>query len=515
MSARDRRRKADLLRTPLDRRALLGDGAAAAAALAGAGALRGGSALAQDGSALTGVDPAKWTPEYIESIAGTQTVDTAAEVHAVVPPATGGDIEYWNAGPTQASPQIDRDIYAQFFEAWPGLYPEIPLVDGENNRNTDYGVIFDDLRVGIEGQSAPSVVKLPILGGVEFAAKQQVTPITLEEFGFTAEQFWPGALKSVTWEGQLYGVPTNNETMAFIYNKKMFADAGLDPEKPPATWADVAAYSKQIKDNLGVNGYGLVAKENHGNTPFRFMPVLWAHGSGALDEAEPNPTYRTVMINNEGGVAALQLLHDMYVRDRSVPTGALTNTQTENQDLFITGQIGMVISHPSEFVAMQGKAAEATGSDKDRADEIVANMAYALMPEGPVRRAVVFGGSNIHILTDEAHGTPVDREAAKALITTLCGPEWSTKFAWTGSNPGNLRGFATPWMKERLEQIRFLNVTTSMLPFGIPFPVIPESTEIMNIIVPRMIQNVLTEAMSPQESADDAAAQIKELLQIV
>ena len=39
-------------------------------------------------------------------------------------------------------------------------------------------------------------------------------------------------------------------------------------------------------------------------------------------------------------------------------------------------------------------------------------------------------------------------------------------------------------MKQRLEQIRFLNVTTSMLPYGIPFPVMPQSAEIMNIVDP-------------------------------
>ena len=73
--------------------------------------------------------------------------------------------------------------------------------------------------------------------------------------------------------------------MAFIWNAKIFADAGLDPESPPATWDDVVAYSKQIHDKLGIAGYGLVAKQNAGNTPFRFMPQLWAYGGGALDEA--------------------------------------------------------------------------------------------------------------------------------------------------------------------------------------------------------------------------------------
>ena len=77
------------------------------------------------------------------------------------------------------------------------------------------------------------------------------------------------------------------------------------------------------------------------------------------------------------------------------------------------------------------------------------------------------------------------------------GPEWSTKqWAWPGSNPGHLDGFKSEWMKQRLEQIKFLEVTTAMLPYGVPFPVMPESTTIMNIIVPEMLQNALTEKMT-------------------
>ena len=74
----------------------------------------------------------------------------------------------------------------------------------------------------------------------------------------------------------------------------------------------------------------------------------------------------------------------------------------------------------------------------------------------------------------------------------MTGPEWSLKLAWAGSNPGNRRGFSTKWMKERLDTIKFLDVTTSMLPDGIPFPAMPQSAEIMNIIVPDMMQNALT-----------------------
>jgi multiple sugar transport system substrate-binding protein len=242
------------------------------------------------------------------------------------------------------------------------------------------------------------------------------------------------------------------------------------------------------------------------------MPQLWAYGGGALDEAEAAPTYKKILINNAGSKAALQASYDMYVRDKSVPVSALTNTQTENQDPFIAGQLAMMISHPSEYATMLDRAKRATGEDKKTAETVVANMRYGLVPAGPVRRAVVFGGSNVHMFDPKVVDGKLDVDAARAFMAFSTGPEWSTKLAWVSSNPGHRRGFRTKWMKERLEQIKFLNVTTSMLPSGIPFPVIPESGEIMNIIVPDMLQNTLTRKMTVAAAADDAARKIKGLL---
>ena len=97
-------------------------------------------------------------------------------------------------------------------------------------------------------------------------------------------------------------------------------------------------------------------------------------------------------------------------------------------------------------------------------------MSYGLIPEGPARRAVVFGGSNAHIFSDEAHGAPVNRDAARALMALLTSPEWSLKNNWTDSNPANLVGFETEWMKQRLEEIRFLEVTTADAAVRHPLP---------------------------------------------
>ncbi len=459
-------------------------------------------------AAQDAIDLSKWSPEYVNSIAGTATFDTAATCAETVPLDTKGRVTIWYTGPSDAEPEIVHRIDGEFWEAFKATYPGITV----ESQNIVYNELLDKLRTALLGSAGPMVVRLQILGGVEFAAKGYLQPLKPEDVGYATADFWPGAMKSVTYQGDTYGIPTNNETMGFIYNAKIFKDAGLDPEKAPPTWDDVVAYSKQIKDKLGIAGYGMVAKQNAGNTPFRFMPQLWAYGGAALDEADDNPTYQTINLNSEGAKAALQASYDMYVRDQSVPVSALTNTQGENQAPFIAGQLAMMIAHPAEYAKMLDLASKATGDDKVVADEVVANMRYGLIPEGPVRRAVVFGGSNIHIVKDEFVDGGLDEMAAKALICFWTSPEWSTKLAWVSSNPGNLKGFQTTWMKERLETIKFLDVTTSMLPSGIPFPVIPEAPEIMNIIVPDMLQNALTGKMTVEEAADDAAKKVEALI---
>ena len=486
---------------PLNRRVVLAYTASIALAA-------GHAPLAWAQGSKTGVDLSTWTPAYIKSIAGTAEYDTAAECYRVVPKDYRGRVTYWYFGPTQASPQIEHDLDKAFWEAFAKLYPNITV----EKQSMNYNEILDKLRTTAMGKATPMVARLPILMGVEFAAKGYLLPFGPADVGYTVDEFWPGAMKSVMWKGKSHGVPTNNETMALIWNAGIFKEAGLNPEAPPETWDDLVKFSKQIKEKTGKNGYGMVARVNAGNTPFRFMPQLWAYGGGALDEAEANPSYKNIMINNAGSQAALQASVDMYVRDKSVPTSALTNTQNENQDPFLAGQLAMMIAHPAEYAFMLDRAKKATGQDKVTADNVVSNMRYGFVPKGQTRRAIVFGGSNAHIFNPAIVQGGLDLNAAKALVAFMTGPEWSTKMAWVGSNPGNLRGFRTKWMKERIETIKFLDVTTSMLPYGVPFPVLPQATEIMNIIVPNMLQNALTGKMTVKQATDDAAKKIKDVL---
>ena len=251
----------------INRRSFVGAGAGAAglAALTASQRSAFAASFLQDADTTNrAISPDDWNPETIRRLAGTIEVNTAEEASKVVPLDHSGRVSYWYVGPNQASPEIDRQFDADFWAAFSETYPNIEV----ETQNLDYNQMLDKIRTAALGGAAPGVAKMPILWGVEFAAKGQIQPIELEEFNYTDELFWEGALKSVTWEGQRYGIPTNNETMALIWNKAIFAEAGLNPEEAPATWDDVVSFSKQIKESTGKSGYGLVARVNAGNTPF-------------------------------------------------------------------------------------------------------------------------------------------------------------------------------------------------------------------------------------------------------
>ena len=43
-----------------------------------------------------------------------------------------------------------------------------------------------------------------------------------------------------------YAVPDEFTTLALYYNKEMFLNAGLDPERPPASWSEFVEYAKKL-----------------------------------------------------------------------------------------------------------------------------------------------------------------------------------------------------------------------------------------------------------------------------
>jgi len=71
--------------------------------------------------------------------------------------------------------------------------------------------------------------------------------------------FYPGFMENSSTGGKTYGIPWQRSTIILYYNKDAFSNAGLDPNKPPATWDELRSMSRQLtrKENNTTVQYGI------------------------------------------------------------------------------------------------------------------------------------------------------------------------------------------------------------------------------------------------------------------
>ncbi|MGH3166443.1 MAG: ABC transporter substrate-binding protein [Trebonia sp.] len=397
----------------------------------------------------------------------------------------------WSAAPDVWGEAQQTTFYTKTF---PKQYPHLDF------SHTIYGYtdVVPKLTVAWRGGNTPDVARVVNASCPQFVNEGLTTEITEADLGIPFSNFWPQALQSVrksgATSGPLYGIPTNNEAMMLIYNKDLFKQAGLDPSHGPATWTDLVSYAQTIKQKTGKYGYGLVGVQNNGNTPYRFCPMMWGYGGSIFDELTPNPTWKKVGINSAGTVTALELYQQMYSVDSSVQPSALSDQESDVATLFTKGEVAMMIDHP----AAGTQVLEAQPDFKLGAD---------LIPAGPVRRAVVFGGSNLLIRA----GTP-NMKNALDLVRAYLNPSTDTLLAGLSSNPGNKAGLNTAAQKTRDAKMFFNQVTLQMMPYGVNVPLVAQGSQIWNETIPTMIQNVLTKAMTPAQAAGNAESQINQIM---
>ncbi|HEY0737402.1 MAG TPA: ABC transporter substrate-binding protein [Herpetosiphonaceae bacterium] len=64
--------------------------------------------------------------------------------------------------------------------------------------------------------------------------------------GIDGSAFWPFTWQQTLYEDQTYGIPYETDVRVLYWNKNAFKEVGLDPEKPPTTWAEVEQYADKL-----------------------------------------------------------------------------------------------------------------------------------------------------------------------------------------------------------------------------------------------------------------------------
>ena len=106
--------------------------------------------------------------------------------------------------------------------------------------------------------SRPDLVQMPEYMVQTMVDSQSVVPVEacMKSSGFDASAFLPTVLSAWATQGVQWSMPFNISNPVLFYNKRMFTEAGLDPDKPPVSLEDLRAVSEAIV-NSGAAKYGL------------------------------------------------------------------------------------------------------------------------------------------------------------------------------------------------------------------------------------------------------------------
>lgn len=96
-------------------------------------------------------------------------------------------------------------------------------------------------------------------------------------------------------DGKQVSVPVSANNLAYMYNRTLFEEAGLDPDSPPATWDELIADGKAILEKTGKPGYDLFtqAGDNGEGLTWNFQVNLWQAGGEFLTDDNSAAAFNT------------------------------------------------------------------------------------------------------------------------------------------------------------------------------------------------------------------------------
>lgn len=190
--------------------------------------------------------------------------------------------------------------------------------------------------VASAGGTAPDALTLDLIYTPAFAAAGQLKDMT----GFAKslpyyKDLSPAHLSVATYQDHLYGLPFSGDASVLVWNKNLFQQAGLNPDKGPTNWVEFEADAKKVAAlGNGIKGF-YFSGSCAGCQIFTFAPLIWASGGHLFSADGKTATLDTPQLH-----AAINFYHGM-VAEGLVPAGAQTDTGTSFFSAFATGKVGL------------------------------------------------------------------------------------------------------------------------------------------------------------------------------
>ncbi len=254
--------------------------------------------------------------------------------------------------------EVLESMIAKFEEANPDVTVEVTSLP--------WGQAFEKLATMVQGGQIPDVVEMPDRWLSLYANNDQLVDLG------TYMESWPDASelndRAVQYgsyvNDTMYMVPYGFYLRAMFWNKKLFAEAGLD--SPPRTMDDFMAASEAISALDGKTGYCLRGGPGGANGYVMMMANMMGHDDYFDEEGNSS-------INSPEAIQGLQFLVDMYQKGY-VPKDSVNWGFNEIVAGFYSGTCAMLDQDPDALIAI----AERMDAD---------DFAVAPMPLGPAGKS--------------------------------------------------------------------------------------------------------------------------------
>jgi ABC-type glycerol-3-phosphate transport system substrate-binding protein len=156
-----------------------------------------------------------------------------------------------------------------------------------------------------------------------------------EEQAYVREKYIPAAVERMTFQGKIWGYPTEHQAPALIYRRSILENAGIT--EIPATAEEIRALAQELTyEEGGQKYYGFTQWYDNYPATFHFPGIIWRHGGEMYNFEGDIP--REITVDTPEVAAALGWWRGM-VDDGSTQVGEIPFVDAWQNGLAIMGEI--------------------------------------------------------------------------------------------------------------------------------------------------------------------------------
>jgi len=307
--------------------------------------------------------------------------------------------------------------------------------------------------------------------------------------GVDTKVFYPAFMANSQTGGKTWGIPFQRSTIVLYWNKELFKEAGLDPNRPPANWNEMLQYAQKLtkRDASGnVTQWGVQIPSS--GFPYWLFQGLTTPNGVELMNKEGTETY----FDRPEVVEALQYWVDLGRKHKVHPTGVVEWGTTPKD--FFERKVAMIWTTTGNLTNVKNNAKFDFG--------------VAMLPEKK-RRGSPTGGGNFYVFKK---ATKEQQAAAIKFAQWMTEPEraaqWGIETGYVAVRPD---AWQTAKMREYVKGFPVAAVARDQLQYSVAELSTHDNQRVTKALNDG-IQAALTGAKEPAQAMKDAQAEAARIL---